>query len=153
MKKISGILSFLICLGIPLAYPQTISSGSDSLFESLFESLSIGDILVTSNRVRTSALLSSNKVQVLNEAYISRLNGGKLSDALSFSDAVFIKDYGFNSGLKTISLNSTQSEHTLILLDGIKLNSQQNSQFDLGLLQLDEVSAKEISKGGASSLY
>lgn len=126
-------------------YPQTKASENDSLVT--------GEILVEANRIPTSVLFSPNKVQVIDERFISRINGNKLSDALGLADAVFIKDYGFNSGLKTISLNSTQSEHALILLDGVKLNSEQNSQFDLGTIQIDDISKIEVSTGGASSLY
>lgn len=146
MKEFYYIVTFLICSGCAtLTYPQSIGSENDSLVTS--------EILVEANRIRTSALYSPNKVQVFDERFISRINGNKLSDALGFADAVFIKDYGFNSGLKTISLNSTQSEHALILLDGIKLNSEQNAQFDLGSIQLDDISKIEVSTGGSSSLY
>jgi outer membrane cobalamin receptor len=66
---------------------------------------------------------------------------------------MFIKDYGFNSGIKTISLNATQSEHTLVLLDGIRLNSRQNALTDLSLYDIDNADRIEISKGGSSALY
>jgi outer membrane cobalamin receptor len=98
-------------------------------------------------------LLSPNKIQVFDAQNILSLNGSRLPDALEMSDAVFIKDYGFNSGTKTISLNATQSEHTLILLNGVRLNSRQNAQFDLSLLDLDNVSRIEVSNGGSSALY
>jgi iron complex outermembrane receptor protein len=119
----------------------------------LGDSLVTEEILVTANRIKTTPLLSPNKVQVIGSNYFKSLNGDKVSDALSFADGIFIRDYGFNSGLKTVVLNSTQTEHTLILYNGVRLNSHQNSQFDVGLLQLDDISRIEISKGGASSLY
>lgn len=120
---------------------------------SRLDSVTTGEIIVNANRVKTSVLLAPNKIQILDEKLISSANGSRLSDVLAFSDAVFIKDYGFNSGLKTISLNSTQSEQTLILLDGVKLNGQDNSQLDISLMQLDDISRIEISSGGLSALY
>lgn len=123
------------------------------------ESNSFGDTVATeeieilSNRIKMSPLVSPNKVSVYDETFLNSLNGNRLSDALSFADGIFIKDYGFNSGLKTISLNLTQAEHTLLLLNGVKLNSPQNAQFDLSLLSLDNISRIEVSKGGSSSLY
>jgi len=97
-------------------------------------------------------MLSPNKVQVLGRDFIASINNEKLSDVLGYADGVFVKGYG-NSGLKTISVNGTQSEHTLILLDGVKLNNRQNSQVDLGIIQTDEFERIEISKGGSSALY
>ncbi len=124
---------------------QEKSSGKDSLVTE--------EIIITANRLKMSNIFAPNKVQVLNEKLINSVNGGRLADVLKFSDAVFIKDYGFNSGLKTISLNYTQSEQALILLDGVKLNGQDNSQYDVGLIQVDDISRIEISNGGLSALY
>lgn len=144
LYKLIQILFFLI-LGAEIISAQEITGRNDSI--------STKEILVTANRIHMSAKYSPNKIQLLNEDYIAKLNGSRLSDALSFSDAVFVKDYGLNSGLKTISLNSTQSEQTVVLLDGVKLNSSENSQFDISLIQLDDISRIEISKGGSSALY
>jgi vitamin B12 transporter len=138
------ILAFFLLFAVNL-FAQEISSGLDSI--------TTEEIIVNANRVKTSMLLAPNKIQVLDEKLIGSVNGSRLSDVLVLSDAVFIKDYGFNSGLKTISLNSTQSEQTLILLDGVKLNGQDNSQLDISLLQLDDISRIEISSGGLSALY
>jgi outer membrane cobalamin receptor len=117
------------------------------------DTAAVEEILVTANRVSTSIMLSPEMVQVFSLRSIRLLNGTKLSDALETADAVFIRDYGFRSGLKTISLNSSQSEHALVLLNGVKLNSPQNSQYDAGLLDLDDISRIEILKGGSSALY
>lgn len=117
------------------------------------DTISTEEILVTANKIKMSPILAPNKIQIINNKMIAGLNGDKLSDLLAISDAVFIKNYGFNSGLQTISINSTQSEHALVLLNGVKLNSPQNAQFDASLLMLNDIERVEISTGGASSLY
>lgn len=121
------------------------SSGRDSVVTD--------EILVESNRVKMTTSLAPNKIQVIDSKLLGSLNGSRLYDALETSDALFIKDYGFNSGIKIITLNSTQSEHTLILLDGIRLNSRQNAQTDLSLYDLDNACRIEISKGGSSAIH
>ncbi|MBL8016245.1 MAG: TonB-dependent receptor [Ignavibacteria bacterium] len=123
------------------------------LYSQSMDSVVTGEIVVESNRVRMTNSTAPNKIQVMDRLFLSSLNGTSLPDALKLSDAVYIKDYGFNSGTKTISLNATQSEHTLILLNGIRLNSSQNAQVDLSLYDLDNVERIEISKGGSSALY
>src|SRR3970040_325504 len=92
------------------------------------DSVYVDEILVESNRIKMSKMLAPNKIDILDEKVISKVNGNKLSDAINFTSSIFIKDYGFNSGLKTIALNSTQSEQTLVLLDGVKLNNKQHEQ-------------------------
>ncbi len=142
MNKLLYILLFITGGAV---YAQSTASVNDSVVTE--------EILVTANRVKTTPLLAPNKIEIIGQNYFTSLNGDKLSDALDHTEGTFVRDYGFNSGLKLAVLNSTQAEHTLILYNGIKLNSSQNSEFDAGLLQLDDISRIEISKGGASSLY
>lgn len=142
MSKFILILLILI-LFIPAR--EINASGQDSVVTD--------EIVVESNRLKMKNSEAPNKIQVIDAELLGRLNGSRLPDALSLSDAVFIKDYGFNSGTKTISLNATQSEHTLVLIDGIRLNSRQNAQYDLSLFDLEDIKRIEISKGGSSALY
>jgi len=107
------------------------------------------EILVFSN----TCLLAPNKIQGFNSEFIKKTNAGQLSDILKMADGVYVKDYGFNSGLKTISVNSTQSEQVLLIYNGMRLNSRQNSYFDTGLLRIDAISDITISSGGSSALY
>jgi outer membrane cobalamin receptor len=137
------IILLLCVFSIPAQ--EINSSGRDSVFTD--------EILVESNRLKMKNSEAPNKIQVLNEHFILSLNGTSLPDALKLSDALYVKDYGFNSGTKTISLNATQSEHTLILLNGVRLNSRQNALVDLSLYNLDNISRIEVSKGGSSALY
>jgi outer membrane cobalamin receptor len=142
MLKYLIILLFFISV-IPAR--EIIASGQDSVVTD--------EIVVESNRLKMKNSEAPNKIQVIDSELLGRLNGSRLPDALSLSDAVFIKDYGFNSGTKTISLNATQSEHTLVLIDGMRLNSRQNALYDLSLFDLEDIERIEISKGGSSALY
>lgn len=137
------IILLIFIINIPAQ--EIISSGQDSVVTD--------EIVVESNRLKMKNSEAPNKIQVIDAELLKRINGSRLPDALSLSDAVFIKDYGFNSGTKTISLNATQSEHTLVLIDGIRLNSRQNAQYDLSLFDLEDIERVEISKGGSSALY
>ena len=150
LRKYFHILFFIIS-GLAQVCGQNISSsGKDEVSK---DTVTTEEILVTANRIKMSPILAPNKIQIINDKMIAGLNGSKLSDLLGTADAVFIKNYGFNSGLQTISINSTQSEHALVLLNGVKLNSPQHGQFDASLLSLDNVERVEISTGGTSSLY
>jgi vitamin B12 transporter len=126
-------------------YGQSTGYGNDTV--------SIPEIVVTANKFQVSPLLSPNKIQLLNNEIINTVNNSTLSDVLNLADGIFIRDYGFNSGLKTVSLNFTQPEHSVILYNGIKINSLQNSLFDISLFSSDDIHSVEISKGGSSSLY
>lgn len=92
-------------------------------------------------------------VQLLDRKYIENSNGNQLADVLKTANNVYIKSYGGNSSLKTISINGLGAEHTLILLNGVRLNSSQNAQFDLSLLPKESIESIEIIPSGSSASY
>ncbi|MEP7145819.1 MAG: TonB-dependent receptor [bacterium] len=111
------------------------------------------EIKVYSNKILTDKFRSPTKVQVLNKIAIENKNGETLSDVLQIAGGVYVKSYGGNYSLNTISLNGMGSEHTLILLNGFKLNSSQNNQLDLNTISKDNIEQIEILNNGSSSIY
>lgn len=114
---------------------------------------SIEEIKITGSRIETGIFWSPTSVKILDEKQISSVNGGRLTDILKSTGNVFMKTYGGDGSLSTISLNGLGAEHTLVLIDGKKLNSFQNSQVDLSLIPKDKIEKIEIISNGASSLY
>jgi iron complex outermembrane receptor protein len=115
--------------------------------------VSTPSINVFSNRIITLREDSPSYVQVFDKEFISKVNGNQVSDVLKFAGNVFIKSYGGNSSLKTISINGLSAEHTLILLNGVRLNSSQNAQYDLSLLSKESIESIEVMPSGGSVSY
>lgn len=111
------------------------------------------EIKVISNKLISNELHAYSKIQFINEAQIKNSNGDRLSDILSSSNGVFIKSYGGNSSLSTISISGSGSEHTLILLNGVKLNSSQNNLVDLSTITKDNIKSIEILHSGSGTVY
>jgi outer membrane receptor protein involved in Fe transport len=76
-----------------------------------------------------------------------------LSPLLDDQSGLFVKDYGGATGLKTISQRGMSSEHTLVLLNGVRLNAFEDGLVDLGTIPLDAASTIEIQNGGQSAEY
>lgn len=142
MKKL--LLYILILLITSNLFSQT---DSDSVI------VSTPSINVFSNRIVTLREDSPSAVQVLDKEFISKVNGNQVSDVLKYAGNVFIKSYGGNSSLKTISINGLGAEHTLILLNGVRLNSSQNAQYDLSLLSKESIESIEVMPSGGSVSY
>ena len=111
------------------------------------------EIKVYSNKIETSIYTSPAKIEVLKRDFIRSKNGDRLSDILQSAGGVFIKSYGNGSSLQTISMNGLETEQTLILLNGSKLNSFQNAQIDLSLVSKDNIERIEVVNNGYSSIY
>ena len=111
------------------------------------------EIKVFGNKIVTNKFNSPIKIQTITNEQIQNKNGESLASVLQLATGVFIKSYGGNASLSTISLNGLGSEHTLVLLNGFKLNSSQNAQIDLSSVSKDNIERIEVMNNGSSSLY
>ncbi|MBI5216649.1 MAG: TonB-dependent receptor [Ignavibacteriae bacterium] len=87
----------------------------------------------------------------LRKTDIEELSANTVSDLISISGGVFVKDYG-GSGIKTISQRGLGTEHSVILLNGMRVSSMQNGLMDLGMFPVEELELLEIAQGGYSAL-
>lgn len=110
-------------------------------------------VIITANKFETNIRETSTRVELINFDKVSNTNGNRLPEILKTSSSVFIKSYGLTPSLQTVSLNGLGAEHTLILIDGIKISSIQNGQVDLSLIPKDNIHHIEIINNGGSSIY
>ena len=73
-----------------------------------------------------------------------------IGDFLQFNSSFYIKKYG---ALATPSFRGTSSSHTLILWEGIPLNSLSTGVFDFNLINSYSFDNLSVVKGGLSSLF
>ena len=111
------------------------------------------EIIVTGTRIYSDIYSSPSKVDLFTRKQIQNKNGERLSDILQMSGGTYIKSYGGNSSIKSISFNGLGAEHVLILLNGNRMNSFQNSQIDLSLIPKDNIERVEVLNSGYSSIY
>ncbi len=124
---------------------------SQSDFDSLLFTAPV--INVSSSRLSLNQEDSFYPVQRFDRQQILNTNGSRVSDVLQRAGNVFIKSYGGLSSLKTVSVNGMNAEHTLILLNGTRLNTIQNSQFDLSLISNEDIESIEVIPSGSSSYF
>ncbi len=84
-----------------------------------------------------------------NKGFVNRGNVD-LSGLVMGLPGVQVQDYG---NLTTVSLRGTTVEQTLVLFDGVRLNSSLNNQADMTLLPPAFARQVEVVRGGASALY
>ncbi|UCG41706.1 MAG: TonB-dependent receptor [candidate division WOR-3 bacterium] len=81
-----------------------------------------------------------------------RVAGGAndISDLLRTTPTAFGRD---NTNFTSISIRGTNANHSLVTLDGVKLNSAQNGTFDLTSLPAAIADRIEVARSGNSALY
>jgi vitamin B12 transporter len=111
------------------------------------------DVLVTSSRINKSPGSEFSAYSYLNKSELDKLGAIQLSDALKYIPGAFIKNFGGMGGFKTLSLRGTTAQQTVIMLDGMRINSSQNGITDLSIIPMDLINALEVVRGGNSAMF
>jgi outer membrane receptor protein involved in Fe transport len=104
----------------------------------------------SSTRAQVSAIMP---VSPISAPVMQMLGARQISDALNFVPGLFIRNYGGLGGLKTVSMRGANASQTLVLVDGVRMNSAQSGQIDLSLIPLSMLDGIEVLRGGAAALY
>ncbi len=148
------ILTAAACLfSIATAMAGAADSGGAESRDSSGSIYPLPEVVVTASRLRSSASSSPNSVIVLSERDLLSKPGSLLASALQGIPGLFLRSYGGGGSLRSLSVRGMGPEHTLLLLDGQRVNSYQNGQVDLGVIPLMGIERVEIVKGGHSPLY
>ncbi len=111
----------------------------------------LGEITVTSSRLRIDVAEAPQRVTVLSRADIERTGARHVGELLAARSGFFIRQYG--DGLATMSVRGASPSQTMILLDGMRLSDPQLGQLDLSLFPTYALGAVEVMHGPGSALY
>jgi len=126
-----------------------VSTAQPATLFLLPRAIPIAGVTSTATRLRLRPEICVPATVIENEP--SQLNGRvDISGLIGRAPGVILRDYG---NLSTISLRGATAEQTLVMLDGVRLNSSLNNQADLTLIAPDFAHRIEIVRGGASALY
>jgi vitamin B12 transporter len=76
-----------------------------------------------------------------------------LGNVIRKHPSAYVKQTGFHGQLSQVSFRGLPSSHTLVLLDGIPLNSSSSGLFDFSILQSKSIDFINIIPGSSSVLY
>ncbi len=92
----------------------------------------------------------SMPITVIERTQVGFRGFSDIGEVVAVSPAVLVQDYG---NLRTVSLRGATVEQTLVMLDGVRLNSSLNNQADLTTVSPFLAERIEVVRGGASALY
>jgi outer membrane cobalamin receptor len=145
-KLLSGLL-----LSGTLLQVNTAESGSLSSTPSDSTLYRLDEVIVSASR--TEMLVSESPVaaEVISGARLLERNAYRLSDALNGSTDIFIKDYG-GSNIKTVTLRGMNAEHTVFMVNGVRLSSMQIGVVDCGDIPVEMIERIEVIRSGNSAI-
>ena len=127
-------------LALFLAYPAAAATSGDA-------------IVVTASRQpqRMSELLSD--VSVIDREEIEAAGQSTLGELLSRQPGVEFTQSGGPGSAQSLFIRGTNSAHTLVLIDGMRVGSATLGTTALELIPLEQIDRIEILRGPASALY
>ncbi len=113
----------------------------------------LDNVVVTATRTASTADASLAAVEVIDRTQIERSSARSLPELLRGRAGISIVNQGGLGKLSTLFLRGTESDHTLFLIDGVRVGSSTSGLTSLQDLPLEQIERIEIVRGPRSSLY
>jgi vitamin B12 transporter len=110
-------------------------------------------VVVMGTRIPTELDTSPNSVTVVSRDEIEQQQLRTVADVLREQPGVDILRNGQPGGVTSVSIRGANPNQTLVLIDGIPVNSAFNNAFDFANLPVDNIDHIEVLHGPQSTLY
>jgi vitamin B12 transporter len=114
------------------------------------------EVVVTGTYSPVTGEQLNSSVTVVDREELLALSSHSLVDALRQVPSLWVEEQGGPGGITAIALRGAESNHTLVLLDGVQLNDPTNTRggaFDLNNINIDSIKRIEIIRGAQSAIY
>jgi vitamin B12 transporter len=113
------------------------------------------EVIVTANKIPTSAIEVASSYSIITSKDLERLQKTNALEILRSVEGISITQQGGPGKISSIFTRGANSNHTLVLIDGIEMNdpSSTNNAYDLANLLVTNIERIEIVRGPQSTLY
>ena len=113
----------------------------------------LDQMVVTASRTAQTREQTLAAITVINRAEIERLQPDSLLDLLRGTPGLSLANNGGPGKSTSMFLRGTESDHVLVLVDGVRLGSATSGGAAIQDIPVDQVERVEIVRGPFSSLY
>ncbi|CAB1368359.1 TonB-dependent receptor domain-containing protein [Denitratisoma oestradiolicum] len=113
----------------------------------------LSTIVVTASRQAQHAPDVLGDVNILTREYLDKAGQSTLSEVLARQPGLQMSANGGPGAQTGIFIRGAEARHTLVLVDGLRINSATTGQSALENIPLADIERVEILRGPASSLY
>jgi len=138
-----NIILFIIMLLIPL--PSHAEERPDIV--------RIEPVVITASKIEEPLNSTSAPVEVIGREDIEDKQSERIDEALRGVSGVKINSYGGIDPLAWILIRGNDNDHTLVLIDGVEINTPYDNTAKLGSIQTNNIERIEVLKGSHSALY
>jgi vitamin B12 transporter len=117
------------------------------------EKVSLDEIIVTATRMEEPAGETTSGVTLITRKDIQKMNVEFVPDVFRNLPELHVIQNGGTGKVASVLLRGGSSSHTLVLIDGIRMNSTTTGSFDFSGVNVDDIERIEIVKGPQSTVY
>jgi vitamin B12 transporter len=141
---------YALALCAPIAFNIITAWSADSNSDD-----SLDEVVVVANRAPEPLSQVGNSVTVLDRQAIQDSQKVDMSTLLATTPGITFSRGGGPGNATSIFIRGADSDHTVVLIDGVVLNDPSliGGNFDFGNLLVGDTSRIEILRGGQSTLY
>ena len=112
------------------------------------------EVVVSASRIPVAANRVGSAVTVINADDIKKSQATTVADVLRTVAGVAVGQTGSKGGLTQVRIRGAESNHTLVIIDGVEMNNPaSSSDFDFSLLLTSNIARIEIIRGPQSAIY
>lgn len=153
--RLSAVAAALAVSATALAQAQTTATASsnptdESTVDPVIE---MSTIVVTPARMAEPLGQTLGDNSVINREELDNYPNGTLADALERQHSIESVNYGGPQTVSTINIRGTNSNQSLVLIDGLRINNATNVLPAINAIPLNSIERVEIVRGASSSLY
>lgn len=118
-----------------------------------FAADALDDVIVTATRTAQTADETLVPVTVITREDIERTQAATVAEALRSVPGLFVSSNGGAGKATSVFMRGTESDHVLVLLDGIKIGSATSGTTPFENLPIELIERIEVVRGPRASLY
>lgn len=113
----------------------------------------LGTVVVTATRTEEPLESATNSVSVVTEQDMAERQTPTVTEALRDVPGVDVVQPGSVGTASSVFIRGAESDQTLFLVDGVKVNSPMLGGFNLGNITTDNLGRIEVLRGAGGTLY
>lgn len=117
------------------------------------EKVRVEGVVVTAARIEETAGETTSEVTVIRSEEIQAMHANLLPEVLRRIPDLNIVQTGGDGKFTSVFLRGGDPKHTLVMVDGVKVNSNTVGSYDMSSLPVDDIERIEIVKGAQSTIY
>lgn len=117
------------------------------------EPVQLKEIIVTAGRTPIEEGKTGRAVTVITGKQLEENQVRYLDDALRLVPGFSVSRSGSSGGMTNIRVRGAESNHLLVMVDGVELNAASGDAYDFGALQAADIERIEILRGPQSAFW